>query len=139
MLRLAQVQVRSNSFKPVQILREKKRKKICSLNCLYNLPLALFSDAVYSLDAVGITDREHHSGSTLRNSASTTESSLSTPATASTTNNTNTTEESSSDPMLSQAISTPPAPILPYVDFSDYYANVERARLQGTLPEGINF
>lgn len=54
------------------------------------------------------------------------------------TNDTNTTETSTSDNMLSQAIFSP-APILPYVNFSEYYANVERARQEGTLPEGIEF
>lgn len=31
------------------------------------------------------------------------------------------------------------ARIKPYVDFSEYYENVEKRRREGTLPEGINF
>jgi len=31
------------------------------------------------------------------------------------------------------------ARIKPYVDFSEYYENVEKRRKEGTLPEGIDF
>lgn len=41
--------------------------------------------------------------------------------------------------VCSQPKFSPTAPISPYVDFSEYYANVERARREGTLPDGINF
>ncbi|KAK3914957.1 TGF-beta-activated kinase 1 and MAP3K7-binding protein 1 [Frankliniella fusca] len=40
---------------------------------------------------------------------------------------------------ISQPINTTPAAIPAYVDFSEYYANVERARIAGTLPDGIDF
>lgn len=49
------------------------------------------------------------------------------------------TEGSSSDGITSQAAIAPPAPILPYVDFSEYYQNVERARQERKLPEDISF
>lgn len=78
-------------------------------------------------------DSEYHSGSTLRNSGSV---GTSTVSVMPYTNDSSTTEESSSDAMFSQPISASPVPILPYVDFSEYYANVERARIAGTLPEG---
>jgi len=36
-------------------------------------------------------------------------------------------------------ITDPNARIKPYVDFSEYYKNVEKRKQEGTLPEGINF
>lgn len=34
---------------------------------------------------------------------------------------------------------TTPNTVMPYVDFSGYYAEVEKARLNGDLPDGIDF
>lgn len=47
------------------------------------------------------------------------------------------TTDSSSDTYTARR--EPAKTVKPYVDFSDYYKNVEQARLDGTLPEGIEF
>lgn len=54
---------------------------------------------------------------------------------------TSTTETSTTSDMypLGARIADRNARIKPYVNFSDYYENVEKRRQEGTLPEGINF
>jgi len=53
---------------------------------------------------------------------------------------TSTTETSTSDLYPAGArMAERNARIKPYVDFSEYYENVEKRRKEGTLPEGIDF
>lgn len=55
--------------------------------------------------------------------------------------NTSTTETSTTSDMYPPGarITDRNARIKPYVDFSEYYENVEKRRKEGTLPEGIDF